>query len=407
MGVIYMEKNIKFFSFLIIIIIIFTKLNSIFLSSSLYSAWSIYEDISENSIDVLFLGNSRLFNTIQPKVINQTLGTNSFVLGIPNDSIQIMEIELQKILQTQSPNLIIIDKYSLELLPAAARNQIGPLFQKSNLFEKIKIMKLFNYDINGIFSLINKHSEIVRFPYKLFKNPKYSKGVEIIEDRGFFNLDSVFNDWNNRENYGVTITNRESNQKNLEAFDRFMQICQKNNIEVVIISTQTFSDPIYSQDYIYPINIENLSNKYDFQYIDLEKQFPLEWFNFSNPSHYSSSGSLNITLYLIENILSQKTEILNNNLLNNYKEISIKEINASVRKNNIISINIEPILDSNNINYLFICETLDGEIIFKEKNKKGVFITPELNSETYIIKITLDHKKIEFKYGFYFEIIIK
>ncbi len=409
-----MQNKIKFLGFIICAILIFVGLNFFLNSPNLDSSWAAFQKIPNNSIEILFLGNSRVYNTFQPKIIEDVVQTQSFVLGLPNDSIQIMVFELEKIIKSQKPNLIIIDKYSLEIYPEISMNHISPFVTQLNIFERIKF-----YQNSSIEKLYNSYP-LLLFHASLVKDPTYfinqflelrinNKNSKIIQDldinKGFRFIETLYQNWENRYIDGVQNNSKKQSLDNLEAFDRFMKICEENNIQVIVVSTQSFSNPKYTEGNISKININDLLKKYNFQYYDFAKQLPLDWFDFTNSSHYSSIGALKITINFIEKILPDYGYSINNNIMRYYKEIAIDQYNIQVNKENL-NIDLLPNITSENIKYSYRCIGKQTKIIVDENSVKPEFICKYYNNDTYQIIIELEHSITNYKYKNIYEISV-
>lgn len=71
--------------------------------------WKIFYEQKEDSIDVLAIGSSHLFGSINPAILYRDYGIASYVLGSPGMSVKAAYYTCVEALKTQSPKVIIID----------------------------------------------------------------------------------------------------------------------------------------------------------------------------------------------------------------------------------------------------------------------------------------------------------
>lgn len=70
-----------------------------------------YEELPENSVDIVFLGSSHAQCTFIPEIINAVLGVDSINLISPSETIHQTKLEYQEVLAYQNPSAVIIEPY--------------------------------------------------------------------------------------------------------------------------------------------------------------------------------------------------------------------------------------------------------------------------------------------------------
>lgn len=105
-----MKNTVKLCCFLLISSIFLCTFYQIFRRKMDESdTWKIYYEQNKNSIDVIVVGSSHTFGSINPAILYDKYGIASFVLGAPGLSIKGSYYSCVEALKTQSPKIIIVD----------------------------------------------------------------------------------------------------------------------------------------------------------------------------------------------------------------------------------------------------------------------------------------------------------
>lgn len=110
----FLKSHIKPFlqglAFFLIFILIFLHVQNVFnLKGSGYTKYMYFEDEQENTIDVMYFGNSRCNRGVDPTVVDGIAGTYSYNMGIQGLRANHVYVRMQDALKTQSPKLIAIE----------------------------------------------------------------------------------------------------------------------------------------------------------------------------------------------------------------------------------------------------------------------------------------------------------
>ena len=70
--------------------------------------WQEFYDLEKNSLDVVFLGNSHVYNGINPAVLYKETGLKGFDMFVSYHL-------FKEMLKTQSPSVVVLDTYALHL----------------------------------------------------------------------------------------------------------------------------------------------------------------------------------------------------------------------------------------------------------------------------------------------------
>ena len=111
-----MKKFIKITSFILIVLVIYLYAGMVFMPKTLtdagggkyYGAVS-YKYEPENTLDVMFYGNSDVYNGISPMEIYRRTGITSYGCGAAKQTLGAIYKQLKFTLKTQRPKVVVID----------------------------------------------------------------------------------------------------------------------------------------------------------------------------------------------------------------------------------------------------------------------------------------------------------
>ena len=78
------------------------------------AGWGSYLSKPAGSVDVLFLGNSHIFDSVDPADIWKKRGISSYILGGPTQGPPITELYVREALRTQKPKVIVVEMSSAD-----------------------------------------------------------------------------------------------------------------------------------------------------------------------------------------------------------------------------------------------------------------------------------------------------
>ncbi|MCM1253902.1 MAG: hypothetical protein NC321_13860 [Clostridium sp.] len=139
-----MKKSvIRIFSFLFILMLVLYYVNAVFSlkrGDGIYDLTKFYE-LEDDTVDVLVLGSSHAFESVNTGMLWNEYGTASFVLGGSYQQMWYTYHYLKEALKTQTPQLIILEAYmtvfDADYYPGTVVNTYGLKWSK-NRIESIK-----------------------------------------------------------------------------------------------------------------------------------------------------------------------------------------------------------------------------------------------------------------------------
>ncbi len=81
------------------------------------AAWASYLAIPENTVDVVFFGNSHLFDGVDPATVWRTSGITSFTHAGPMQNLHVSDYYVREALRTQKPRVVAIEMSSISYGP--------------------------------------------------------------------------------------------------------------------------------------------------------------------------------------------------------------------------------------------------------------------------------------------------
>lgn len=279
--------------------------------------WNDFYDIPQNSLDLIFLGSSLSYSNFNPLVFNGYMRVGSYNTGTALQNIKQSYYNLEEILEYQSPKLIVLEAYSLDVPDKSEEDRLGFKFENldSQKFSFRKLRAINNQfstlqnKINALSPLIRNHNNWSDFDfiqenlshsssedrflgYKLVKVGSYKKPtkelVENLPSKHFFS------------------------EENQEYFKKLVKLCNENSIQLVVVRAPVllykYNTRYYDQVYK---NTEAICNKFKIKYIDYNQKFnllKLEESYFADEKHLNYKGATIISELLAKQLSTIKIE---------------------------------------------------------------------------------------------------
>ena len=300
-------KCIKIFGFIFLILFIGYNIQKVVspkfnASQGLQSG---FMEEKENSIDVLFLGTSNMFHTINPIILYEETGITSFDFGSSSQSLNMTYMYLKEALKTQSPKVVC-----LEVL--ASRSDFNSELYEPGLRWGFTYFPDSLNKYSGLYGQLGKvNSEYISYVFPLFR---YKDRWKELQKNDFENELATY--WKGyRASYKVTEVEYGEGYwgdidwklapRNIEMLDNIRMLCAENDIELLFYKapTPTLWKSVYSD------RIREYADKYSIPFIDYNTKMDLigieQKKDFMDAGHVNVYGSVKITRdmgnYLKEN----------------------------------------------------------------------------------------------------------
>lgn len=301
---IFKKSVIKAISFLLVFVVLFVALDSIFqfkYSESILPIKTFYEQ-EKDTVDVLIVGSSHSYSNFRPHILWNNFGYSSYVLGASIQPLWNSYYYIEEALKTQTPEVIILEGYRLAETKEyttpyyAIKSTYGMKWSKTKLESMITSFKpeeLSSY----LFEFTNYHSrygdlsknDFVDFDYNLFY--KYYKGE--------------LNKTETCELKTPDIDSFEKKEKKLstkteEYYIKILELAKEHNIPLVTI-VAPYSIP--QSEYGYYLYAEKIAESYGMPFINANELYDEIGIDFTcdfsdEYGHLSSSGADKFTDYV-------------------------------------------------------------------------------------------------------------
>ena len=310
-----MKKSIQIFlkgiSAIVSFFLIFYILQPFFVPKYIGESTTIVKGFSfleEGSIEVLFLGSSQMFCTIDAGKLTDKYGISSYDFGASSQTLPMTKFYYYEALKTQHPKLIMLEVCQIFSENTKVEDNslswnydpIQPSFQKfSSLIQLCNndLEKSFIYSFTPLFLYHDRWSSIGSKKYDGQYDIDYViKPEEYIEpsNRGFLARDNVepqiieFN-----KNVSVRIIPQESKKAILDIVDD----CRKQGIKLVL-----FKSPVASWTKGDSVSVKTFSDENQIPFLDLNercKEIGInENLDFYNDAHLNVYGAEKTTDYI-------------------------------------------------------------------------------------------------------------
>lgn len=318
-------KNIiKVVTFLFLIICVGAVLTSIlqFQDIAPYMIQRYYEDTENENFNVLFLGSSHFHNTMDTHIIDDELNVKSYILTVGSQKMGQSYFLLKEAMKYDDIDVVALELYSL-FLPDVLTTQKKSRVSQNMSWSLNKIEYLIEY--YGFPDLFFDIFPILRY-HDNFSNP--STVISNLENYGIQKIypDFVYHGYYSedkemtKEEFKTnktepTFAAKVYKQTDIENYDyyelekeyllRIIDLCKKNDIEVLLVKTPVISyfGDIEQYSENYTRLAEQIASEYEINYIEynyLHKVLGLDHSKFKDVGHVNKEGSQIVTNHFVQ-----------------------------------------------------------------------------------------------------------
>jgi len=359
-----------------------------------------YQELPENSVDIVFIGNSHSYCTFIPEIMDTLLGTKSVNVGTPSESIYQTKYEYMEILRYQNPEVVVIEAnviYSGVNRPAKGPWLFSFFDPMPFSLRKVQyLIKLFSPGdlIRYLFPFTTKHTDW-KTPYvpinEAVKKFGEANTMIEIENQGYYPLynpllpgkvrkaskcgeqcDCPVSDFNDR----------------LKATDDVLRIDESDLSTLLIIEAPrnpNLCNCCKNQTFA-------LLDSYGIAHFDILENIAASslWFHKSN--HVTQFGAVIASIETAQ-LLSEKLDIaMNQDALEYFKSFQFRDYTFT-KDDKTVSITLIPLNEevSKNLNYHWVV-LRDGEIFHEEiqGGNQFDFILPDPKGN-YLIRVKINN----------------
>ena len=306
---------LKILSFTFVFLFLFFTVPEIFKKHRDAQNWKYIYD-QQYKFDVIYMGSSLTFTSLNPKIIDPVIDCNSFNLGSSAQNIIQSYYNLVEVLKYKNIKLIVLDVNTL----ITENNRVGFIYNNLsgmkfsenkinsflNTIDKNSSMQIIDVtkddakeDWGKIASLLIKEKFNWKNDFKSFKEI-FSNKIHFENNRGFSSRDKKISleDYNSLKYEKIKY--EKISEKNQKYFNDFINLCINNNIDLILLQT-----PILKNRKI--LGLDLFVNQYDLHYYDFsfengEIDSLYYYEDFSDELHFSLSGAQKFSLIFADSL---------------------------------------------------------------------------------------------------------
>jgi hypothetical protein len=318
----------------------------VFSKKELLRSYNMY--LLEEDVDILFVGSSHVFTSINTDVLDKNTYSNNFILATPSQNISQSYYLIKEFIEQKTPKVIFLETYSF-------KDYIGNDFVNHAAYDGLKLSMnkiqaakeaSFNDSITSLSRFTNLvipfykyhnrwNGEITENDFNYFDKLQLNKGSEIPTGKNKFKETEVdFID----HSLGA-ITEEKPLPINIDnKLSEIINLCKSNNIKLVLFSTPYLAHHGFSvQDEVKTMNF--IKEKYGqdgIYYLDLNtkyKDLGISYEDFKDNHHLNSRGTEKVNDHIVTWINSN----LKHSIPNRQSErIWYKYLNHQIPDNQIL-----------------------------------------------------------------------
>lgn len=340
-------KIIKVIVFLVILLIVVNYIGGIFIPKWYDEMLNTaivedFYDLPRNSLDVFAVGSSQLIKGFSSLELYKNYGISSYGLGIEQQSVQNSYAWIRESLKYQNEKVVLFEVKMLFEDTPEAQNRKGFDNMKFSL-NKLEVIiddsienKSYSRFVSFLFPITRFHSR-----WKELNGTDFTKErLNYINYRGYaltseFSGNTTFSSLDNNSNEEAEIT-----EIRLKYFNKIVDFCEKNNLELVLFKTQDmdWDSERYNA-------VKKLADENNLEYIDFNKSDLIEKLEFDYSKDCGADNHLNIygaekVSNYIGNYLSEKYDFEDKRENSEYSYLTeqLKQYNYVVENRKLVNI---------------------------------------------------------------------
>ena len=259
-----------------------------------------FYELPEDSIDVLFLGSSQIMTSVSPMQIYETYGYTGYNLGTEQQNMVASYYLLREVLAYQKLQVVFLDimflfpyaqDYPLNSREEFVRKSIDCMKWSANKLAYVRTVCALDseYEMSSyLFPFLRYHS---RWADLTLKDFTYSFEDKTNPLRGYAIATRIEKE---DQFSGFQLTGSSSMVETLppmeEYFYKIVQLCEENNISLVLFKTPkadgSFSEGCHN-------TIQNIATEHNLDFIDFNEKSVYDAIHFDASTDYNDSTHIN------------------------------------------------------------------------------------------------------------------
>lgn len=311
------KKWIKLTLFTILFIVLFSWISNATTPERIGEVtWDEYYGLSNNSVDVLIIGSSKVNHTYNPLIINQAMGLDSYCLSGHGMGIDGSYYVLKEAFKSQSPKVVVLELYS-------AIPKDDKAFATSGL--RLAIDKM-NFSVNKATAILSNVPLEDSLPYFVPFTNNHTRWKEM-SFQDFFNYNSKVSSF--QRYFGYYAVNNCVDEADFEplipdylsdnsiyphldkekaVLKKITALCEKNGAELVYVVSPYFGTKKFSYVQMHQVvnGIRDDAEADGIPIIDYNTMLlsgDLTHCDFTDPNHTNTLGAEKVSLALVDSLM--------------------------------------------------------------------------------------------------------
>jgi len=295
----------RFAGFLLICGVLFSALNPLqgYIGSR---RWKTFYQLPHDSLDIIYVGNSHNYSAVNPQVIDDILNINSYIIGIPGDTVVVTYYEVKEALKTQSPRAFMVETYVLDLL-SDQLTQHGYYYRFLDAapfsLDKIPLIIELSYpdNLKDVFPALRTRVEWENpsFYFNKLKNLVTKRNKPAVDEtRGEIILTDVISsaDFQSALNADRPAL-KETSAENRTYLKKILGLLQQHDVIPIFATTPILQVPDLSREIYAPMDKEMLANRFELEITNFD-QHEFTQLHFMDYNHLNAFGSIIVSTEL-------------------------------------------------------------------------------------------------------------
>lgn len=267
--------------------------------------------LDENTLNVLFLGTSHSYYSLNPAILWHETGLTSYMFGGQCQPIELTYTYIVEALKTQLPEVVVLDIFALSQQSTMCQTEgtyrvnIQDLKLSENKYDAYKLLE--NQDpLENIFDVSLYHERITEIDWNQIENPFIKK----FNPNFGYTLsypDNLITWERNELDIKEKIT---PDMKRMEYLVKIVELLEEENIPLILIKTPYYIDDMDAKIYN---SIWDFANQRSIKVIDFNQKLTEMNFIFDldgDSWHTNARGAMKVTKY-IANMLEKEFSFKN------------------------------------------------------------------------------------------------
>ena len=385
---------------------LFLALDHIFWDKSNTSpVWEMIQDSKSDDLDILFIGSSHAYTTINPLIINEALGIRTAVLSTSAQPMDLAYADLKTLLQYKKPKVIVFEAFKVKGLAKelCKLGKEGYLYNdldgvRNPFYRARMVTEVLDYNrwLEGFSQLFRPMLTWKRFnnimnPPKSYGNKSYGNLLGFFPKEGLYKkgikeqlkVDTLEqNNIAKLRNITDSKTGPGDESDSFYFLHKFLQLTDQENIPVYIIKSPVARDGYVSlMKEVEQVSRQHTSVKGIYNYNTQLTAIGLSIEDFFDSGHLNRIGSGKFTMYLTDRIGERLHKKPDYSKVCYYKNESVELLPNGL--------------------YRYHVDTFPNSLVkFVVKDRKGKI----LKATPYEEKMNIDMKRVGYNKSLYFKI---